>query len=109
MKSIAAVAALALAALAPAAWSQAWPAKPIKILVGVTPGGTTDTLARFLGQEMSKDLGQPVVVENKPGAGGNIAAEAVARSAPDGYTLVFVNTSHSVNMGLTGPGGPTTP
>jgi len=103
MKSIAAVAALALAALAPAAWSQAWPAKPIKILVGVTPGGTTDTLARFLGQEMSKDLGQPVVVENKPGAGGNIAAEAVARSAPDGYTLVFVNTSHSVNMGLYGP------
>jgi tripartite-type tricarboxylate transporter receptor subunit TctC len=102
MRSIAAVAALALAFAAPGAVAQAWPAKPIRILVGVTPGGTTDTLARFLGQEMAKDLGQPVVVENKPGAGGNIAAEAVARSAPDGYTLLFVNTSHSVNMGLYG-------
>jgi tripartite-type tricarboxylate transporter receptor subunit TctC len=93
---------LALVLAAPAAWPQAWPAKPIKILVGVTPGGTTDTLARFLGQEMAKELGQPVIVENRAGAGGNIAAEAVARSAPDGYTLLFVNTSHSVNMGLYG-------
>jgi tripartite-type tricarboxylate transporter receptor subunit TctC len=101
-RSIAAAAGLVLALAAPAAWSQAWPTKPIKILVGVTPGGTTDTLARFLGQEMAKDLGQPVVVENRAGAGGNIAAEAVARSAPDGYTLLFVNTSHSVNMGLYG-------
>ncbi len=99
---IAVVAALAAGLAAPAAWSQAWPAKPIKILVGVTPGGTTDTLARFLGQEMSKELGQPVIVENRAGAGGNIAAEAVAKSAPDGYTLLFVNTSHSVNMGLYG-------
>ena len=95
---VAALAALVLAS--GLAHAQAWPTKPIKILVGVTPGGTTDTLARFLGQEMSKDLGQPVVVENRAGAGGNIAAEAVARSAPDGYTLLFVNTSHSVNMGL---------
>ena len=101
-RSIAAAAGLVLALAAPAAWPQAWPTKPIKILVGVTPGGTTDTLARFLGQEMAKDLGQPVVVENRAGAGGNIAAEAVARSAPDGYTLLFVNTSHSVNMGLYG-------
>jgi len=101
-RSLAAAAFAALALAAPAAWPQAWPAKPIKILVGVTPGGTTDTLARFLGQEMAKDLGQPVVVENRPGAGGNIAAEAVARAAPDGYTLLFVNTSHSVNMGLYG-------
>lgn len=101
-RSLAAAAFAVLALAAPAAWPQAWPAKPIKILVGVTPGGTTDTLARFLGQEMAKDLGQPVVVENRPGAGGNIAAEAVARAAPDGYTLLFVNTSHSVNMGLYG-------
>jgi tripartite-type tricarboxylate transporter receptor subunit TctC len=101
-RTIAAVAGLLLALATPAAWAQAWPAKPIKILVGVTPGGTTDTLARFLGQEMTRELGQPVVVENRAGAGGNIAAEAVARSAPDGYTLLFVNTSHSVNMGLYG-------
>ena len=76
--------------------------KPIKILVGVTPGGTTDALARFLAQEMSKELGQPVIVENRAGAGGNIAADAVARSAADGLTLLFCNTSHSVNPGLYG-------
>ena len=84
------------------AWAQAWPAKPIRILVGVTPGGTTDTLARFLATELAKDFGQPVLVENRAGAGGNIAAEAVAKAAADGYTLLFVNTSHSVNMGLYG-------
>jgi tripartite-type tricarboxylate transporter receptor subunit TctC len=99
---IAGLVALAVCLAIPPAQAQAFPAKPIKILVGVTPGGTTDTLARFLAQEMSKDLGQPVVVENRAGAGGNIAAEAVARSSPDGYTLLFVNTSHSVNMGLYG-------
>ena len=84
------------------AWAQAWPAKPIRILVGVTPGVTTDTLARFLATELAKDFGQPVLVENRAGAGGNIAAEAVAKAAADGYTLLFVNTSHSVNMGLYG-------
>ena len=86
--------------------AQAWPAKPIRILVGVTPGGTTDTLARFLATEMAKDFGQPVLVENRAGAGGNIAAEAVAKAAADGYTLLFVNTSHSVNMGLYGEKAP---
>lgn len=80
----------------------AFPTKPIKILVGVTPGGTTDTLARFLAQGMTKELGQPVVVENRAGAGGNIAADAVAKSAADGYTRLFCNTSHSVNPGLYG-------
>jgi len=85
-----------------AAQAPAWPAKPIRILVGVTTGGTTDTLARFVAQELARDLGQPVIVDNRVGAGGNIAAEAVARSPADGYTLLFVNTSHSVNMGLYG-------
>ena len=85
------------------AQTQAWPAKPIRILVGVTTGGTTDTLARFVAQELARDLGQPVIVENRLGAGGNIAAEAVARSPADGYTLLFVNASLSVNMGLYGP------
>jgi tripartite-type tricarboxylate transporter receptor subunit TctC len=99
--ALAAAAALALAS--PLAQAQAWPSKPIRILVGVTTGGTTDTLARFLGQEMSKELGQPVIVENRVGAGGNIAAEAAARAPADGHTLLFVNTSHSVNMGLYGP------
>ncbi|MEN9419929.1 MAG: hypothetical protein RI988_3550 [Pseudomonadota bacterium] len=95
--------ALAMAFAALPAQAQTWPAKPIRIVVGVTTGGTTDTLARFIGQEMAKDLGQPVIVENRTGAGGNIAAEAVARAPADGYTLLFVNTSHSVNMGLYGP------
>jgi len=98
--ALAAAAALALAS--PLAQAQAWPSKPIRILVGVTTGGTTDTLARFLGQEMAKELGQPVIVENRVGAGGNIAAEAAARAPADGHTLLFVNTSHSVNMGLYG-------
>jgi tripartite-type tricarboxylate transporter receptor subunit TctC len=103
MKSwIAACAGLAIAFGLPLAGAQTFPSKPVKILVGVTPGGTTDTLARFLAQEMAKELGQPVVVENRAGAGGNIAAEAVAKSPADGYTLLFVNTSHSVNMGLYG-------
>jgi len=99
---VAAFAVLSLALALPPAGAQTFPSKPVKILVGVTPGGTTDTLARFLAQEMARELGQAVVVENRAGAGGNIAAEAVARSPADGYTLLFVNTSHSVNMGLYG-------
>jgi tripartite-type tricarboxylate transporter receptor subunit TctC len=94
--------AVALALASPLAQAQPWPSKPIRILVGVTTGGTTDTLARFLGQEMARELGQPVIVENRVGAGGNIAAEAAARAPADGHTLLFVNTSHSVNMGLYG-------
>ena len=82
--------------------AQTFASKPIKLLVGVTPGGTTDALARFLAQEMTRELGQPVLVDNRAGAGGNIAADAVAKSAPDGYTLLFCNTSHSVNPGLYG-------
>ena len=76
--------------------------KPIRIIVGVTTGGTTDNLARYLANEFSKELKQSVVVENKPGAGGNIAAQYVAKSSADGLTLLFVNTSHSVNAGLYG-------
>ena len=108
MKQLVALAALALAYAAPwtAAHAQAWPSKPIRILVGVTTGGTTDTLARFLGQEMGKELGQPVIVENRVGAGGNIAAEAAARAPADGHTLLYVNTSHSVNIGLYGARAP---
>jgi tripartite-type tricarboxylate transporter receptor subunit TctC len=77
-------------------------AKPIRIIVGVTTGGTTDNLARYLANEFSKELKQSVFVENKPGAGGNIAAQFVAKSPADGSILLFVNTSHSVNAGLYG-------
>jgi tripartite-type tricarboxylate transporter receptor subunit TctC len=73
---------------------------PIKILVGVTPGGTTDTMARTVAIELAKSLNRTVVIENKPGAGGNIAAEAVAKAAPDGNTLLVSFTSHAINATL---------
>jgi tripartite-type tricarboxylate transporter receptor subunit TctC len=91
---------LALALLSPFANAQNFPTKPIKLLVGAPAGGTTDTLARSIGQEMTITLGQPVIVENRPGAGGNLAADAVAKSSPDGYTLLMSFTSHTINASL---------
>lgn len=76
------------------------PNKPIRILVGASAGGTTDILARAIGAEMTKIVGQPVVIENRPGAGGNIAAEMVAHAAPDGTTLLVSYTSHTINATL---------
>ena len=77
---------------------QAFPAKPIRIIVPYPPGGTTDVLARILGQRMTEHMGQPVIVDNRGGGGGNIGTEAVARSAPDGYTLVLGTVAtHGVN------------
>ncbi len=77
-----------------------YPSRPIKLLVGAPPGGTTDTIARSIARPMAAALKQNVIVENKPGAGGNIAAEAVAKSAPDGYTLLVSFTSHTINASL---------
>jgi tripartite-type tricarboxylate transporter receptor subunit TctC len=74
------------------AWSQAWPSKPIRMIIAFPPGGPTDLVSRVLAQRLSEQLGQQVIVDNKPGAGGNIAAEMAAKAAPDGYT-VFYNTS----------------
>jgi tripartite-type tricarboxylate transporter receptor subunit TctC len=81
---------LALLALCAAlqAWAQAYPAKPVKLVVGYPPGGSGDFLSRLAADELGKELGVTVVVENKPGAAGNIAHEYVARSAPDGYTVL---------------------
>jgi tripartite-type tricarboxylate transporter receptor subunit TctC len=70
------------------AFAQSYPAKPIRLIVPFAPGGTADVLGRILGQQLSQLYGQPVVVENKPGAAGNLGAEAVAKSSPDGYTLM---------------------
>jgi len=84
----------------PAARAQAWPAKTIRIYCGFNPGGTTDPYARVYGEILSQTLGVPVVVENRPGAGGNISLEALSRAAPDGYTL-GITTSSSVWGGRT--------
>lgn len=77
-----------------------YPARPIKLLVGAPAGGTTDTIARAIAEPMSAALKQPVLVENRPGAGGNLAAAAVAKSAPDGYTLLVSFSSHTINATL---------
>src|SRR5262245_50130101 len=80
--------------------AQAWPSRPIRLLVGFPPGGATDIIARLYGQALSQRLGQPVVIENRPGSGGNIASDAAAKAAPDGYTLlhgtdnVFMSNPH---------------
>ena len=80
--------------------AQDFPSRPIKLIVGAPAGGTTDLLARSIGNEMGKSLGQPIVVDNRGGAGGNIAADAVAKSPADGYTLLMCFTSHSINASL---------
>ena len=77
-----------------------YPSRPIKLLVGASAGGTTDTMARTIAEPPSSLFAKPVLVENRPGAGGNPAAEAVARSAPDGYTLLVSFTSHTINATL---------
>ncbi|WP_090047766.1 tripartite tricarboxylate transporter substrate binding protein [Limnohabitans sp. 2KL-27] len=90
--------AMALVCWAGMARAQAQP--PIKILVGAPAGGTTDTMARTLATVLGTQLGRTVVVENKPGAGGNLAADAVAKAAPDGHTLLMSFTSHAINASL---------
>lgn len=87
--------------LAGSAWAQAWPTKPIKIIVGYPAGGLTDLFARAYGEYVSQKVGQPVVVENRPGAGGSIAAQAVKASPADGYTLMFtISTTMIMNRVL---------
>jgi tripartite-type tricarboxylate transporter receptor subunit TctC len=89
-------------ALAPfAAQAQAFPSKALTIVVPFSAGGTTDILARVVGQYMAKDLGQPVIIDNRAGAGGNIGAQMVARAAPDGYTLLMGTVgTHAINQSL---------
>jgi tripartite-type tricarboxylate transporter receptor subunit TctC len=95
------IASAAAAPFAGAAWAQAWPAKPIRIVCGYPAGGLTDLYSRAYGEYLSQQLGQPVVVENKPGAGGSIAAQAVKAAPADGYTLMFtISTTMIMNRVL---------
>jgi tripartite-type tricarboxylate transporter receptor subunit TctC len=100
--TLAAASALGLLALTPlAAQAQAFPTKAITIIVPFSAGGTTDILARVLGQFISKDLGQPVIIDNRAGAGGNIGTQLVARAAPDGYTILMGTVgTHAINQSL---------
>jgi tripartite-type tricarboxylate transporter receptor subunit TctC len=82
------------------ALAQAWPAKPLRMVVPFSPGAGTDALARIVGQKMADNLGQSLVVDNRPGAGGSIGTEIVAKAPADGYTLLFAPASHAINPGL---------
>jgi tripartite-type tricarboxylate transporter receptor subunit TctC len=92
--------AAALPAVTRIASAQTYPTRPVRIIVGLAPGGGTDILARLMGQWLSERLGQPFVIENRPGAGSNIGTEAVVRAAPDGYTLLLVAPGAAINATL---------
>ena len=92
----------ALPAVARIAGAQTYPTRPVHIIVGYAPGGTNDISARLMGQWLSEQLGRQFVIENRPGAGSNLATETVVHAPPDGYTLLLVNTSNAINSALYG-------
>ncbi|MDB5927929.1 MAG: hypothetical protein JWN13_6865, partial [Betaproteobacteria bacterium] len=95
-----AVFAVSLAAFAPIAGGQVYPAKAIRIVVPLAAGGPGDLLARAIGQKLSETVGQPVVIDNRPGANTNVGSEAVAKAAPDGYTLLATASTLTINPSL---------
>src|SRR5262245_4913815 len=93
--------ALVAASPAPAACAEAYPVKAVHLVVPFPPGGSLDVVARAIGQKLSEAWGQPVIIDNRPGAGGNIGADFVAKSAPDGYTILEgALSTHAVNITL---------
>jgi tripartite-type tricarboxylate transporter receptor subunit TctC len=92
--------AAALPAVSRITWAQTYPTRPVRIIAATAPGGGPDILARLMGQRLSERLGQPFVIENRPGAGTNIGTEAVVRAPPDGYTFLLVSTSNAINAAL---------
>src|SRR4051812_16395977 len=91
---------VALPALQRFAWAQTYPSRPVRLIVPVSAGGSTDILARLLGQWLSERLGRPFIVENRPGAGGNIGVELVVKAPADGYTLLMINVGNATNGAL---------
>ena len=89
--------AAALPAISRITWAQAYPSRPVRIIVGFPAGGGVDILARLMGRWLSERLGQQFVIENQPGAGTNIATEAVVNASPDGYTLLMAGASNAIN------------
>src|SRR5262249_49283397 len=92
--------AAALPAVPRVTWAQAYPTRPVRWVVPYPPGGGTDPIAGLIGERLSQRLGQPFIIENKGGGGANIGTEAVAKSPPDGYTLLFVSTPNVINATL---------
>ena len=92
--------AAALPAVARIATAQSYPTRPVRIIAGYPPGGAIDIHARLIGQWLSQRLGQPFIIENRPGAGGNIGSEAAAHAAPDGYTLLMSGIGNTISATL---------
>jgi tripartite-type tricarboxylate transporter receptor subunit TctC len=92
--------AAAIPAVSRFAWAQTYPSRPVRLIVGFPPGGVADMFGRLMGQLLSERLGQQVVVENRAGAGGNLAVEAVLKAAPDGYTLLMIGSNNAWNVTL---------
>src|SRR6516164_4677156 len=92
--------AAALPAVSRVAWAQTYPTRPVRLIVPVAPAGASDITARLIGQWLSERLGQPFIIENRPGAGNSIGTEAVVRAPADGYTLLMVGTAQAINATL---------